>query len=83
MDPVAGLNSYYVLPKDLRNYLEYYGITSLSHAHNLGTRSFSRSYWLSVVDLDLRGCWKEIWTNYVNGLSHGCIRLGEGMDSLL
>ena len=56
VDPVAGLNSPFVLPEDLRSYLEDYGITSLYHARNFGVGASSQSYWLTVEDLKLGGC---------------------------
>ena len=34
-------------------------------------------------DLDLEGRWKEEWNYYINGLSHGGIRLSGQKDSLL
>ena len=34
-DPVVGLGSSYILPIDLREYLEYYGIVTLDQARNL------------------------------------------------
>ena len=55
VDPIDGLRSGYVLLEYLMNYLEDYGITSLSHAHNWGTGPSSRSYWLTADDLDLGG----------------------------
>ena len=81
IDHVACLNSSFVLPMDLRGYLEDYGITSLVHARNIGTGASSQSYWLTVEDLELGGCWKDLWTDYISGLSHGCIRLVEKNDS--
>ena len=33
VDPIAGLNSDFVLPRDLRAYLEDFGISSLADAH--------------------------------------------------
>ena len=35
------------------------------------------------MDLDFGGSWKEQWTDYVKGLTHGCIRLKEVKDTLL
>ena len=68
LDPIAGLDSCFLLPRDLCDYLEYYSITSLIHARNysLGTPS----YWLTASDLDLGGDWHHIWNNYIKGLEH-------------
>ena len=33
IDPIAGLNSDFVLPMDLKSYLEEFGISSLADAH--------------------------------------------------
>ena len=35
VDPIAGLNSSYLLSEDLRDYLVDYGISNLAEAHNL------------------------------------------------
>ena len=67
---MAGLNSSFVLPMDLRDYLEDYGITSLFHDRNIGAGASSQSYWITAEDLDLGGCWKDILTDYASGLSH-------------
>lgn len=83
IDPIVGLSSDYILPEDLMIYLEDYGIAYLSDAHNSGIGASSHAYWLTAEDLDLGGHWKETWSNYIDGLPHGCIRLGEGLDSLV
>ena len=80
VDPIAGLNSVFVLPEYLRAYLEDYGISSLAYAHYWGTGD---KYCLTAEDLDLDGSWKELWTNYINGLSHGCIRIVNNIDTLV
>ena len=51
VDPVIGLGSSFLLPRDLRDYLEDYGICTLAHARN--QTSFATSYWFSANDLDL------------------------------
>ena len=58
-------------------------VSALNQARNLGAGTSSHAYWLSVEDLDLGGCWKDQWTDYVKGLCHGCIRLNENKDALL
>ena len=68
----------YILPEDIHLYLEDYGITHLSDARNWG--SGSHDYWLSTVDLDLGGPWKDLWTQYIIGLQHGGICISDGLD---
>ena len=75
VDPIAGMNSSFVLSKGLMDYLIDFRISTLDQARNLGVGTNSQTYWLSAADLDLRGISKEQWTDYVKGLSHGCIRL--------
>ena len=81
VDPIVGLGSSFLLPHDLRDYLEDYGICTLDHARN--QTPFAKSYWFSVDDLDLQGDWKIIWENFTRGLEFGRIRLSEHYDSLL
>ena len=52
-DPIVGLGSSFILPRMLREYLEDYGICSLSDAWNYTT--LDTGYWFSAEDLDLRG----------------------------
>ena len=68
---------------DLCDYLSNFGITSLAQAHNLEGPSIGLNYWYSATDLCLGGVWAEHWSSFVNGLSHGGIRLGDHNDSLL
>ena len=81
LDPIADLDSYFLLPRHLRDYLEDYGITSLIHARNYSLGA--PSYWLTASDLELGGEWYHIWNNYIRGLENGRIRLGMNSDSLL
>ena len=81
MDPISGMDSSFVLPYDLRIYLEDYGITTLAQARNYSNEA--RNYWLSTVDLDLGGIWYSLWNNYVRGLEYGRIRLKSSPDHLL
>ena len=50
-DPVVGLGSNFILPIDLREYLEDYGIVTLDHARNLTPSA--TNYWFTAEDLDL------------------------------
>ena len=52
-DPVVGLGSSFIFPRDMREYLEDYGIVSLAQARNL-TPSAS-GYWFTAKELDLCG----------------------------
>ena len=81
LDPIVGMDSSFLLPKDLRDYLEDYGITSLIHVRNHAQGA--SSYWLTASDLDLGGDWQFIWNNYIKGLDLGRIRLGSNPDSML
>ena len=83
IDPRAGLNSTFLLPEGLRDYLYDYGISHLNQARNLDPNSNHQSYWLSATDLDLDGIWVVQWTDYVKGLAHGGIILQETEDTLL
>ena len=81
LDPIPGMDSSFTLPRELRDYLEDYGITSLAHARNYSPEA--PSYWLTATDLDLGGDWYHIWNDYIRGLEHGRIRLGSKPDCLL
>ena len=83
VDPIAVLDSDFTLLEDLRVYLEDYGISSLADAHYCGIDHIAQQYWLTAEELDLDGDWKVLWTNYIEGLSHGCIRLCNRLDSLV
>ena len=81
--PIVGLNTDFVLSLELRGHLNDYGITNLMQARNLGLSHTNSSNWLSTRDLDLGGPWKEEWSCYTNGLSHGGIILLEQNERLL
>ena len=81
LDPIVGQGSSFLLPLDLREYLEDYGISTLDQARNLTT--FAQNYWFSAADLDLDGDWKTLWENYIVGLEYGRIRISKNFDSLL
>ena len=83
VDPIAGLNSSFMLSEGLRDYLCDYDISTLNLPYNLGDGANLQSYYLSATDLDLGGSWKDQWTDYVKGLTHGCIKLKEVKDTLL
>ena len=51
VDPVVGMGSSFILPRDLRDYLEDYGICTLAQARN--QTSFASGYWFSENELDL------------------------------
>ena len=77
------MNSCYVLSEDLIYYLSDFGLLSLQSARNMGDGLNIQSYWLMAEDLDLGGRWKEEWNCYINGLSHGGIRLSGQKDYVL
>ena len=81
VDPVVGMGTSFILPRDLRDYLEDYGICTLAQARN--QTSFASGYSFSAYDLDLQGEWKFHWENYIRGLEFGRIRLSDHRDSLL
>ena len=81
VDPIIGLGSSFLLPHDLQDYLEDYGICSLEHAQN--QTPHAQNYWFSADDLELQGEWRILWDNYIRGLEFGRIRLSDNCDSLL
>ena len=80
LDLIVGMGSTFSLPKNLRDYLEDYGILSLNQATNYSLDA--RSYWLMADDLDLGGDWKLIWNSYISRLEYGRVRLKTWSDSL-
>ena len=80
-DPVAGLGSSFILPNDMREYLEDYGIVTLSQAKNI--TPFASGYWFTVEELDLCGEWKILWDKFIRGLDYGRIKLSDQLDTLL
>ena len=81
VDPVVGMGTSFILPHDLRDYLEDYGICTLAQARN--QTSFASGYWFLADELDLCGDWKTHWKNCIRGLEYGRIRLSDHRDSLL
>ena len=79
-DPVIGMGSSFVLPRDLRDYLEDFGISSLAQARN--QTYFATGYWFSSKDLDLSGEWKIARDNFTRGLEYGRIRLNNQIDTI-
>ena len=55
IDPIAGLTFDFILPEDLRLYLEDYGILSLSDVLNRWVATTSTDYWISEEELELGG----------------------------
>ena len=53
IDPIIGTENLVVLPQDLREYLEDYGIVTLAQARNFSLGA--KSYWFTAEDLDLGG----------------------------
>ena len=68
---------------DLREYLSDLGIIHLAHALNLEACGMDGTVWYTASELLLGGVWVDQWSAYVNGLSHGGIRIGHSEDRLL
>ena len=83
IDPIAGMNTSYLLYEDMSGYLADYGITNLAQAQNLDGDPRGFNCWYSTSDLDLGGDWVDQWSDFVKGLSHGGIRIGNQDDSLI
>ena len=81
VDPIVGLSNSFILPDDLRAYLEDYGINILAKARNKSP--FAAGYWFTVEELDLGGDWKYLWNKYIRGLEYNRIRLSDLYDTLL
>ena len=75
------MGSSFTLPRDLRDYLEDYGIFSLAQARN--QTPFASGYWFSTEELNLVGEWKALWDNLIRGLDYGRIHLSDHNDSLI
>ena len=81
IDPIVGSHSSFILPEDLRSYLEDLNICTLSHAHN--SLINAQSYWFTADDLDLGGSYKLIWNAYVEGLAGAGIRFSNCPDEIV
>ena len=81
VDLVVGLSNSFILPDDLRAYLEDYGINTLAQASN--KTPFAAGYWFTAEELDLCGDWKYLWDNYIRGLEYNRIHLKDLSDTLL
>ena len=68
-DPIVGIDSLYILPQDLRDYLEDYGIITLAQARNCSPEA--KSYWFTAEELDMGGDWSLLWNKFIFGLEHG------------
>ena len=81
VDSVVGTGSSFILPAELRAYLEDYGICTLEQARN--NTSFATGYWFTAEEFDLCEEWKYHWEIYIRGLEYNRIRLKDLRDSLL
>ena len=63
VDPIVGLGSSYILPFELRTYLEDYGINTLAQALNHET-----GLWFTAEELELCEEWSILWSTYTRGL---------------
>ena len=80
VDPFIGMGYSFILPRDLRDYLEDFGISTLAQARN--QTSLATGYWFSSEDLDLFGEWKIAWDIFIRGLEYGHIRLNNQIDTI-
>ena len=78
---IMGTEALLVLPQDLHDYLEDYGIVTLAQARNFTPGA--KSYWFTAKDMDLGGEWGLLWNTFVTGLEYGRIRLTYKKDSLI
>ena len=76
-----GTESLLVLPQDLRDYLEDYGIVTLAQARNFTPGE--KCYWFTADDLDMGGEWGILWNKFFIGLEYDRIRLTHQKDSLI
>ena len=83
IDPIVGVSSVYILPADLRAYLEDYSILNLFDALNRGIATSSSDYWISTDELELGGSWKVSWSNYIKGLLHAGIWISPHPNKLV
>ena len=81
VDPIIGTHNFYILPEELRSYLEDLDISTLSQAHNILPDAWS--YWYTADELGLGGSLKEAWNAYTKGLLSGGIHLSPLSDSLV
>jgi len=77
-DPIVGLGSSFILPYELRTYLDDYGINTLAQAINHDT-----GLWFTAEELDLCDVWSLQWSTYIKGLEYNRIGLNEEPDTLL
>ena len=54
-----GTEALMILPRELRDYLEDYGIVTLAQARNFTLGA--KCYWFTAEDLDLGGEWGILW----------------------
>ena len=69
------MGSSYTLPRDMRDYLEDFGICTLAQARN--QTPFASGYWFSAEELDLVGEWKYLWDISIRVLDYGGIHLSD------
>ena len=81
VDPIIGAHSSYILPEELRTFLEDLDISTLSQAHNI--LHDAQDYWYMADELGLEGSLKEAWNAYTEGLVNGGIHLSSLDDSLV
>ena len=53
LDSIVGLGSSYLLPHDMQDYLEDFGICTLDQARN--HTPYAKGYWFAAAELDIQG----------------------------
>ena len=81
IDPIVGSNAPLSFLEDLRSYLEYLNICSLSQAHN--PLPNAQHYWYTAGELDLGGTFETTWNDFVFDLSAAGIHLTDCPDKLV
>ena len=77
MDPFIGRDHFYKLSGTLIFYLFSPGINMLSHIRNPLAANHDLSYWFLSSDLGLQGGLEIEWKNFIVGIKHLVIKLGE------
>ena len=71
IDLIMGTEALLVLPQDLHDYLEDYGIVTLAQARNFTLGA--KSYWFMAEDLEMGGEWGLLWNKFITRLEYGRI----------
>ena len=83
VDPIVGMEDSSIFSSNLVEYLNDFGMTTLSHVRNAGVCYNYVPYWLEVEDLDLGGPWKDEWYQYTVNLNRDGIILRFSKDNIV